>query len=230
MNRKEIANMFNITILKVKRVEVLLNIKGETIKGKRVYNEEESEMIIKYLRENHTLPKDAVLIENTESDYITPRGEVYKKKGGVYFKAKLDTNWQGYNICAINYKDGRKNQRIHRLVATYFLEKPKDKNFVNHINGIKTDNTLQNLEWVTESENMKHAVDNGLLINDKAFDDSQSKSVTMYDVKTNEIIEVFGSIRDASRQTNIKLSTIAHQVKTKCKPRKHKVYFRYSEE
>lgn len=70
---------------------------------------------------------------------------------------------RGYLNVNLFDKEGiRKTFRVHRLVAIAFIQNPNNKPEVNHINGIPSDNAVHNLEWVTSSENQKHAVQNNL--------------------------------------------------------------------
>lgn len=60
-------------------------------------------------------------------------------------------------------KDGKKKtHQLHQLIANVFLPKIQGKNIINHKNGIKSDNRLENLEWCNHSENTRHAFANGL--------------------------------------------------------------------
>lgn len=68
----------------------------------------------------------------------------------------------GYKEVALS-KDGRtKTVLLHRLIAIHFVPNPDNLPVVNHKNGIKTDNRIENLEWVTRSQNTKHAYVNNL--------------------------------------------------------------------
>ncbi|CNL44451.1 NUMOD4 motif [Yersinia enterocolitica] len=89
---------------------------------------------------------------SSQGEILGPRGLVLK--GGI--------NSRGYNYVILSKNNIQVNRVVHRLVAKAFLDNPKDKVDVNHLNGIKTDNRIENLEWATRSENIKHAYATGL--------------------------------------------------------------------
>lgn len=84
-------------------------------------------------------------------------GNIRNKYNGR-IKVPFDRNKTGY-IRAILFSGNGSKKRyfVHRLVAQAFIPNPENKQYVNHIDGDKTNNCVENLEWVTASENMQHA-------------------------------------------------------------------------
>ena len=67
-----------------------------------------------------------------------------------------------YRVVALTFKGVQRTFYVHKLVAEAFIPNPENKPQVNHIDGDKLNNPVENLEWVTNSENMQHAYDAGL--------------------------------------------------------------------
>lgn len=83
----------------------------------------------------------------------------------------------GYLYAMVEIDGKQVNKRVNRLVATAFIENPNNLPFVNHIDGCKTNNRAENLQWVTNSQNMKHAHANGL-VKKHVFTDEERKQIS----------------------------------------------------
>lgn len=107
---------------------------------------------------------EAVVIPGFDPFMATNDGYIFNGETGKRLTTQLDK--QGYEKLTFRLHGQKKNMFVHRLVALTFIPNPDCKTQINHINGVKTDNSAANLEWCTPSENIKHAYRQGLLHQD----------------------------------------------------------------
>lgn len=102
-----------------------------------------------------SLPNELwITIFGLKGEYDTSNKGRVKSRVKFFEKLlKLTNHSAGYKTVNIR----NKNEFVHRLVAQVFISNPDNKPIVNHINGIKTDNRVENLEWCTDKENIQHA-------------------------------------------------------------------------
>lgn len=118
-------------------------------------------------------------------------------------------------------KNGKsKGEGVHRIVLKAFISNPENKPQCNHINGIKDDNRLTNIEWCTISENTKHAWDNGLNKSampwlDKFGKDHCNSRPIIQLTLNNEFVKEYDSQHTASRETGIAQSNISMSLNKK---------------
>ena len=120
---------------------------------------------------------------------------------------KANINNSGYlNVRLKDLNGDVKTYLVHRLVALSFIENPENKEYVNHLDGNKLNNNINNLEWSTPSENNFHSINSKL--------NKCTRDIIMVDLRTKEIINKFPSFHEAGRQLGIDYRKI-HRACTK---------------
>lgn len=115
-------------------------------------------------------------IENEEFEKlykISESGEVFSVRSDRFLKGWLAKS--GYPTVQLSNNGSKKSKLVHRLVAEAFIPNPENKPHINHIDGDKQNNNVENLEWCTQSENVKHSFALGLSSSRRGTDNESSK-------------------------------------------------------
>lgn len=144
--------------------------------------------------------KDRLIISINSNSYIKRGRELKPKK-----------HKDGYLFVQLTSDKKRSNLYIHRLVAQAFIINPEQKPLVNHIDGNKRNNWVENLEWVTSKENARHAYKNNL------FYKIEDLKPTSRAVMNTETGEYFLTIKEAAIALNYNYTVVREMLKGKRK-------------
>ena len=146
-------------------------------------------------------------IKGFENYSITKNGDIYNYKLQRFIKHSKQS--KGYLSVSL-YKDKNDYQKLlHRLIAEAFIPNPKNLPQVNHINGIKTDNRIENLEWCTAKQNTRHAWDNGLRTSKGAIFNYLNSKIVL-NLNTGVYYE---SMAEISKLYNINYQTLVKRIR-----------------
>ena len=167
-------------------------------------------------------------IKNYEVIYqISSMGRVKslpkKRRYGAGYQEEMflkGKNNQGYLQVNLYNVNGMKSYQVHRLVAQTFIENLENKKEVNHKNGVKTDNRVENLEWVTPKENIKHAWDTGLMKS------KQTKTKIAQYTLDGKFLKVWNGVKSIEKNLGFDYTGIIHCCKLRYKS-SHGYVWRY---
>lgn len=149
-----INNYNNMT---AKEIGAVLGVSRETI------NHRAMKLGLRKIHKEIVLDTDEIVveIEEVKDVCLTNKGQVFSKINKRNYKIKYPKNF--YAKVVIVQKGIKHELRMHRLMAKYFIDNPNNYAIVNHIDADKHNFKLENLEWVTNKENMLHAKNMGLI-------------------------------------------------------------------
>lgn len=138
---------------------------------------------------------------------VTREGFIVSKTGGKLKPVIVN----GYCHVKLYNGDGTyTNKKVHRLVAESFIPNPENKPTVNHKNGIRTDNRVENLEWATYQENNLHAI----VFLDRPIS-KHSREIRKTSISTNNMTtESYRSVKEAVRRTGHDRQSIRNWIKS----------------
>lgn len=140
-------------------------------------------------------------IPNFNGEYkVSDKGQVLSLKNEKQVLLKPNINRFGYATVDLCKNGKRYARRIHRLVAETFIEKRPNENEVNHIDGNKLNNSVENLEWCTRSQNIRHSFD------------FLGRTTSNTPVECIETHDRFSCIKEACKSYGLKISQISHNI------------------
>lgn len=138
---------------------------------------------------------------------VDENGNVFSKRRNKILSPKI--NRDGYLRIQIWNKNKCEFVGIHRLIAETFIPNPENKPFINHKNGDKQNNRVENLEWCTQKENIQHSLKMGLSKPSPRNWKRLSKPVDQFDLNGN-YIKTFPSQIEVERQLGISHTNISY--------------------
>lgn len=148
-----------------------------------------------------------ITIHSFPNYLITENGEVINKRTNKKVKPFINASYYKLNLFISSTEC--KQVYLHRLLAETFIPNPENKKEVNHIDGNKLNNSLNNLEWVTRVENSQHSYRYGLQKSKKSGANDKSKRVLQMDLMGNPIKE-WDCVMDIERELGIKNGAISN--------------------
>ena len=141
------------------------------------------------------------------NDYlIDENGNIFSTKLNRFIVQSVSN--KGYHRVSLNQSKYKRQYQLHRLVAETYIPNPKNKPQVNHIDGNKSNNHVSNLEWVTGSENVLHAVKIGL--RDKAHEKARIENQKLVLHTTTGIY--YDSLKNACEALNLNYGSIRNYI------------------
>jgi|DEB0MinimDraft_6_1074348.scaffolds.fasta_scaffold05196_5 hypothetical protein len=134
---------------------------------------------------------------------VSNMGNVRRYSNGGYIPAQRTKTPYGYWSIAINGQ----HRLVHRLVAQAFLPNPHNKPYINHIDGVRDNASLENLEWCTQQENMAHAIGN------KKWDASMNGKKIVCMTKDYQKVAIFNTQIEAAKLMECAQSSISAAIK-----------------
>lgn len=136
---------------------------------------------------------------------VSNEGRVRSLLRGTPRILKTSIDSKGYHRIRVTIEREKKGFKLHREVAKAFIPNPYNKPQVNHKDGNKNNNSVSNLEWVTNKENVHHAIKNGMWVSviegSKRENESRKKPILAYRVKGDyPCTRYYGSINEAERE------------------------------